>query len=337
MVGYLKKSLIVVLCLMAANATAQLTAGAEGLTVKEGGHLHISGLEIRPSVDLNINGLTITRSNTPATGDNGSGIARVYQFSSPLSFLGTLRLYYQTDELNGNAEADLVLAYKPGASQSYVLSQTSTVSLANHTVENTFANINLFNLTATGRLVTLPLQLLHFNAVVEGSRGRIYWSTSEETGVRDYRVLRSMDGKAFDLLEQIGSKVSGSDTKNYVVYDGRPILGQNYYKLEEVDVQGEVHELGIRSMYFGLANGGFMLFPNPGNGPFFLNVGDASADELAVSLFDSQGKLISREKIMVQKGQQQYPILKGRMLVKGVYVVRIQGDNEMVSLKLAIP
>ena len=335
---YLKEALAVSLWLAGlADVAAQLSVGVGGITVKEGAQLHISGLEFRPTVDLKISSLELGVSATPASGDNGSGLARVYQFSSPLPFRGLLPLYYQLGELNGHAESDLVLAYKPAVSQPYVLAQSSTVNTSERTVEHTFGGISLYQLTATGRLVTLPLQLINFSAVADGARSRIFWTAQGETGVQAYRVLRSLDGRNFDLLEEVSGKESSGGSNDYMVYDRLPAKGQNYYKLQELDVQGNLHELGIRAVNMGLDKSGFLLFPNPGSGPFFLDVGDLVAGKLKVSLLDAQGRIVSQEQVAVNKAQQRYPILRRMVLAKGMYVLRVQGADGDTSLKLIVP
>jgi hypothetical protein len=280
------------------NVTAQLAVGTDGLSVKNGGHLYVAGLEMRPTADLSISNVEISLSSTPASGDNGSGIKRVYHFSAPVTYKGLLRLYYQPGELNGNAEQDLVLAYKPSTTLPYVLIQSSSVDQAIHTVESVLDGVALYNVTATGKLVTLPLRLLNFNAVAEAQRVRIYWTASDEQGVNAYRVLRSSNGVDFEKLGQIDYKASNATKQDYFLYDNAPLHSQNYYKLQELDMQGNLRDLGIRSVNLGLAKSEMLLYPNPSAGPFYLVMGENVGDKLDVALLDAQGKLVARERIL---------------------------------------
>lgn len=309
-------------CIVCLGASAQLTTKVGGMVVKNGGHIHIAGLEMRPSADLAINDVSIDFTSTPASGDNGSGIAKVYRFSTPLNYQGLLRLYYQTNELNGNTEADLVLANKPSSTQDYVLAQTSTVNTADRTVESVFNGIALFNLTATGKLVTLPLQLLNFNASAEGGRARIFWTATAENGISAYRVLRSSDDKDFSLLAQVEWKATGATSNDYVVYDRKPLLGQNYYKLQELDRQGTLTDLGIRNVDFRM-NGDLKIsvYPNPSRNRF--NVASQISGEALVTTIT--GQVVKR--IQLVNGTN---VIDGSSWPKGIYILR--SGNSTIKL-----
>lgn len=96
--------------------------------------------------------------------------------------------------------------------------------------------------------ISLPIGLLYFGGKSIGEYNRLYWSTASETN-NDYFLLhRSMDGQNFSLV----SKVNGAGTSttelyyevnDYVLYDGI-----SYYRLKQVDINGDEAEFDLISV-----------------------------------------------------------------------------------------
>jgi gliding motility-associated-like protein len=131
------------------GAQAQLKAGTEGLYIKAGTTLSSDGLVLNPSADLTLSDLSLEKSATPVTGNAGSGINSVYNFSTPLTFSGILGIYYLAGELNGNAESLLQLAYKSsGTSSSYTVATGTSANISTKYLENTFNTTTFSTLSA---------------------------------------------------------------------------------------------------------------------------------------------------------------------------------------------
>jgi hypothetical protein len=141
----------------------------------------------------------------------------------------------------------------------------------------------------------------------------------------------------FEKLGQIDYKASNATKQDYFLYDNAPLHSQNYYKLQELDMQGNLRDLGIRSVNLGLAKSEMLLYPNPSAGPFYLVMGENVGDKLDVALLDAQGKLVARERILVQKGNEKYPVIKDVKLSKGMYVLKVQNGSTITSFKLLVP
>ncbi|RYD51163.1 MAG: T9SS type A sorting domain-containing protein [Sphingobacteriales bacterium] len=75
----------------------------------------------------------------------------------------------------------------------------------------------------------LPVTLLAFRALNEGSRNKVAWETAGEAEISSYGVERSADGAVFSSIEEIPSKGTSG---NYVSYDPHPKSGLTYYRLK---------------------------------------------------------------------------------------------------------
>lgn len=145
--------LLLSLVLLSFNLYAQLNVGSEGLTVKKGTTFSVDGLALVPSSDLSLRSATVTRESVPVQWPQFSGIRRVYRFSSPIAYQGSLNMNFQDEELNGNSARDLVLAYTSAGVSSdyskYTLSSSSVVNMSAKWISQSFEQFtNISDLTA---------------------------------------------------------------------------------------------------------------------------------------------------------------------------------------------
>lgn len=128
--------------LLSSKVQAQLNVGADGLTVKENTLFSVDGLALVPSADLSLRSVAVSRESVPVQWPQFSGIKRVYRFSSPIAYHGTLNMSFLDAELNGNTAKDLVLAYTSlGTSSDYLnysLSTSSVVNSSTRLISQTF-------------------------------------------------------------------------------------------------------------------------------------------------------------------------------------------------------
>ncbi len=96
--------------LLVRQAAGQFSVEDAGIFFLEPGALvSIDGLTLEPSAALTLTDVTITRSSDPVGSSipHGQSIERVYNFSVPVSFTGTLGVGYAGTELNGLTETTL--------------------------------------------------------------------------------------------------------------------------------------------------------------------------------------------------------------------------------------
>ncbi|MCF0070064.1 CotH kinase family protein [Dyadobacter sp. CY261] len=104
----------------------------------------------------------------------------------------------------------------------------------------------------------LPVRLASFSASAEGSQTRLSWTVTEETNFNRYVVEGSQDGKTFVKI----GEVPGQGMEFYEFVDTIPFSGNNYYRLQCLDLDGTYAYSRIVSAFIQ-GNGGFDLFPNP--------------------------------------------------------------------------
>jgi hypothetical protein len=127
----------------------------------------------------------------------------------------------------------------------------------------------------------LPIILDHFNAVLDGNKVDLEWTTLVEINSDHFAVERSDDGSHWQTLGTVAA-AGNSETKiNYSFTDYSPSSGANYYRLQMVDRDGKFKYSPVKVVRGSLIKG-FSVFPNPARE--FLNV-SVSADAPAQLTF----------------------------------------------------
>lgn len=316
---------------------AQLTVGQTGLFIKSGTTISVDSLVLQPSADVTLSNLSLTHTATPVAGIGGNSIRRVYTFSQPFSFTGSMGLRYAESELNGNTEPVLAFAYKRASDGVWVTTTGSAVDVAGNYITETLATPPILKITATSSSVTLPIVLRFYNAKEEAGKVRLEWQTSLEQDVDRFEVERSEDGLNFSHLTAVKAANIATGWQ-YTAYDNHPATGYNYYRLLQYDLNGDKKDLGIRTVWSGAGNNMIVIaYPNPASQPFSLRLQSAGEGPLHVMLFTAQGALVYYEDIQLQPGQSNYPLQIRTMPPKGEYFLRVtsgKGINRVLKVSI---
>lgn len=129
------------------------------VSIASGSSVTLGGLEIAPSDTYVISGdNAVSRSASAVTAGDNSSVSRVYRTTALLSgFTGTLTFSYLDGELNGIAEADLVLELQ--ANDDSWTSYNGTVNETSNTISYTFNEAVSFKaVTASAAGATLTIE-----------------------------------------------------------------------------------------------------------------------------------------------------------------------------------
>jgi subtilisin family serine protease len=160
-------------------------------------------------------------------------------------------------------------------------------------------NVGCGAATSTGTITvngTLPVSLMSYTVKAKNNSALLNWETSSEKNNSHFNILHSNDGINFTFLSSIKASAISNFPNNYSFNHLSPNQGDNYYQLQQVDLDGKVNELGIRVIQFGLENANHVLvYPNPTANDvkmIFVNGLYSSA-----KLFNLKGQLLSSKMI----------------------------------------
>jgi hypothetical protein len=133
----------------------------------------------------------------------------------------------------------------------------------------------------------LPVRLLNFTAALQGTNHvRLQWQTADEVNSDHFIVERSTDMNRFSEIGKISAKGSNS---SYSLIDGNAIEGLNYYRLRQVDKNGQLEYSGVVTVR---VHKGLMVTvsPNPSKG--MVTVRRSGTSSVMVQVVDIAGNRV---------------------------------------------
>jgi|GEM_PF-3321855 len=177
--------------------------------------------------------------------------------------------------------------------------------------------------TATMLTGTLPVHWLGFSARQQGQGVLLSWSTATEERSKHFEVEYSTNGRAWS---RIGTKTAAGNSATVQLYDflhNSPSKGINYYRIAEVDADGNYSYSKIVMIQADARAASFSVFPNPVNtGTVQLQLHETST----VQLINSYGIRIMQRKLAVGTHT-----ISVQHLSKGHYWLRV-GDKSVKLL-----
>lgn len=186
---------------------------------------------------------------------------------------------------------------------------------------------NLAYFTKTSDMLTpLPVQIISFDAVRNGSAALLSWTTIKEINNKGFEIERSLDGILWEKLGFANSKFNANSPSSlkYNFVDNNPVKGVNYYRLKQIDLDAKFAYSIIRSVIFDLGNN-TLVYPNPSQNEVFV---DGLAGNETICLYDAAGQ-IAINNFLVSDSKIRIPLDK---LIPGIYFIRIIETNQEIHV-----
>ncbi|MCH7402301.1 T9SS type A sorting domain-containing protein [Belliella kenyensis] len=174
----------------------------------------------------------------------------------------------------------------------------------------------------------LPVEWLSFNGKLEDSRVILHWTTAKEWESSHFNIQRS---KSIDSWSNIGVLEAQGFTDlvtDYDFTDERPFFGSNYYRLEQIDLDGSRSYSKVIRVDFD-PNFALRVFPNPFENDIYIQTKDLG--NISLTLLDYFGKTIFYK--AGDTAQQEFHFVT-KNLHPGLYYLRLQRGDESHVYKL---
>lgn len=180
----------------------------------------------------------------------------------------------------------------------------------------------------------LPIELLYFNAVLNGDEVDLSWVTKTEIDNDYFTIERSLNGEEWQAIYEVDGAGNSSNEIEYYEVDRDPFFGKSYYRLKQTDFNGEFSYSPIVSVYQG-GGQGMILYPNPvvsGDNlsldfnQLVITFPDIEDTDFQVNIFTVDGKLMYSTSVDLTKTKQLFvPI--GSQFASGIYTVSTEAEN----------
>lgn len=205
------------------------------------------------------------------------------------------------------------------------------VGSANPSGSITSSNFNTFRTiyalgNASGGSNPLPVTYLNFNVIKNSNSNSLKWATASETNCDIFEVQRSFDLTSFSTIGAIKGAGFSNEIVNYHYDDYLPFYGKIYYRLKQIDFNGEFSYSEIRVINSN-SKSNVSFYPNPVKNKFFnVNLTDYDGETIHMNIYNNAGLLIDSERKVVE--QNLLKIELDKSMIPGSYIVKIYRDNK---------
>lgn len=279
---------------------------------------------------------TITTEMAPDTTssyiDFISDTARYIMITRPLSLAGkksTASFNDMIDHVMGSDE--MKIAYLPGSASVQQQVEKLVASYSTTTTDH-YPVLSRYSL----KKLANPIPVNNFTAIQEGNQIKTTWNTSYETNAAYFVVERSLNKRSFEKVDSVGAQGTTSQVSQYQTYDERPWLGNSYYRLKTVSLNGNIKYSDIQPVFVRSKNplldllwcliGHFLQI--------WLDIDKTGPAN--VELVDLQGRTRYQGQMNFIKGRN-YKTLDVSSLPGGIYFLRVHSGKDVQVKKIFVP
>ena len=160
------------------------------------------------------------------------------------------------------------------------------------------------------------------------------WKTATEQNSAYYEVERRNAKGDYEKIGEQSAKGFASSISSYQFMDPAPVPGTNYYRLNQVDLDGQSGYSEVVAVDYPWAGMDVEVTPNPvDRDGFRLSVRSAESGTLQFRLVDLHGQVLLQDQQNIRAGlSQEYWALDG--LAPGIYLLQTEFQGQTSSLKV---
>lgn len=305
--------------------------------------------------------ILVTRNTAQAySPGNGaaSGVRRIFEVTQSIAnqsgaIKADMRFFYLDSETKNL-----------GPSGNINIDENDLVVFASVNEGNTFNNLggtpdatnNIVSLTGTTSFAVpttrftlgdktnpLPVELVAFDAKRSGANTFVTWQTASEKNSAGFEVEVAVDGIKFRKLAFVASKSANSATASNYSYTDTEAgkSGVRYYRLRQVDIDGQYSYSPIRAVSFAGANDAAVAslssYPSPftSSDQAALVLQAPTAGTAQLQLTDLMGRTIVSRSVTTVAGISEVAVPNARELAAGTYLVKVTfATGEVKTLRI---
>lgn len=243
----------------------------------------------------------------------------------------TLNVQWNTaDEASGFDRSSMYISTNDGTGWVERAGPLSATEVSSGIYQASASGITSFSGVGGGGDVITPVTLLDFYALqVEGGI-ELVWHTATEIDNDKFIVERSVDGFEFRAIDEVSGNGNSDDIIEYRYMDINPEVGTNYYRLKQVDFDGDFEYSPIAIAETEIEEHDLVVYPNPFSDRLY--IGLKEADVLAnIKITGINGQVILAETVISDNRFIQFENLQAP---PGIYILEIQQGDEVVRMRI---
>jgi len=183
----------------------------------------------------------------------------------------------------------------------------------------------------------VPVELIHFGAVVTGTDVTLDWATASETNNAGFEV-QMLTGESWNALGFVEGHGTTTEAQTYS-YSADMGVGTHSFRLKQIDFDG-AFEYSSEVEVTVETPGSHVLsaaYPNPFNPQSQFTLAVAQDQLVTAELFNTLGQRVAvLFSGTVEANQSQLVTIDGAGLASGMYVVRVNGERFSDALRVTL-
>ncbi len=171
-----------------------------------------------------------------------------------------------------------------------------------------------------------PVELLSFEAIATPrNQVALSWKTASEVDNDYFVVEHSLDGNRFAQLGKVDGNGTTSEMSSYEFLHQKPILGVNYYRLKQIDIDGSYTYSPIKSVLVDKTTKIFTVRPTLVQEQVYLTLMSENRSDVQIDIISIVGKIITTQSTQVN-GFTTYD-LNLSDLKSGTYFIKVSSNG----------
>lgn len=183
---------------------------------------------------------------------------------------------------------------------------------------------------STNCAIVLPVELGNFHLTTEDRSVVLNWSTQSELNNDYFSIERRIGGGLFEEIATIDGMGTTTDATTYQFTDIAPsLIEPNYYRLKQVDQNGDFTYTIVKSASFDLKD--FTVYPNPNSGAFFVNT--HGKENVYIQLLNLSGQVVQEQHVLKAESATRVDC---STVEKGAYILRVVQNAATVHQQIIV-
>jgi hypothetical protein len=178
----------------------------------------------------------------------------------------------------------------------------------------------------------LPVQFVSFTVTTNDCHPVVRWSTATEDNNDHFEVQRSHDGSGFVVIASLQGAGNSTTLQQYEYIDLNPIPGNNFYRIRQVDRDGNSSYTQIKSILIDCGSQTIKVYPTVSRTTVTVQLPEAYKNA-RLSLVDITGRQIN---VAIQGNNRQRTVYLND-LPAAQYFLLIINDSETQTFKILKP
>ncbi|MEP6584146.1 MAG: T9SS type A sorting domain-containing protein [Ginsengibacter sp.] len=183
---------------------------------------------------------------------------------------------------------------------------------------------------------TLGVKYRSFEAyALNSSSVNISWATESETNNDHFEIERSFDQKDFSTAALIFGPEANTGLNKYSFVDKVKGLSDHkvvYYRLKQIDIDGQVTYSAVKMVRFNSASKVFMkVYPNPYVSKINIKFYNDGGSKAQLRLVNATGQVVCANESRISKGDNEMELKNISSNPSGLYIVDLIVDGNLIT------